>query len=252
MRRITPKFGRLSNVAAVASLDVHPPEDIATMVRKIIKEELHHFTSGSHGQAHLGCGRRVADPVGYQCALQESFENNPTRWERQDYTNDYCDDRLCAATSRPTSGHSYYTDEMPRPDIRQPSHYSPETYRQPFHFETSRRPPGSRFRQQSRATYDSDGYREPPTCFNCGLRGHISRFCQRRQQQFPRFRPRAATEWRNNNMAYASAHSLQPPSQPMAPRNHSPVSDRSLTPPPGRQARSPSPRRRLSPPPLGN
>ncbi|XP_077522936.1 uncharacterized protein LOC144133634 [Amblyomma americanum] len=39
-RRIAPKFGRLSNVTTVASVDVPYPEDIASIVRRIVREEL--------------------------------------------------------------------------------------------------------------------------------------------------------------------------------------------------------------------
>ncbi|KAH8025595.1 hypothetical protein HPB51_010352 [Rhipicephalus microplus] len=40
MRRITPKFGRLSNVSTVASVETVPPIDLALTIRQIVREKL--------------------------------------------------------------------------------------------------------------------------------------------------------------------------------------------------------------------
>ncbi|KAH8032175.1 hypothetical protein HPB51_023325 [Rhipicephalus microplus] len=40
MRRISPKFGRLSNVPTVASVETVPPNDLALTIRQIVREEL--------------------------------------------------------------------------------------------------------------------------------------------------------------------------------------------------------------------
>lgn len=235
-RRITPKFGRLANVPTVASVDTSSPEDVATIVRKIIREELGQqlqFQKVSPDpRRHLYV---EPDSVHYQCAVQQ--EPPPERagsWAAgQNYRarcNDYHDHPVTAATFQPLARqHQFEYDDMPR------------------------QPRPSYYRSESPAT-SSGAYRgspQGPTCYNCGIRGHIARFCPRRQPRGPRLPPRFETAWRST-VRYPPAAPFRESTQSTMMRHGSPASDRSLTPPPTRPARSPSPRRRSSPPPLGN
>ncbi|KAH9378739.1 hypothetical protein HPB48_014694 [Haemaphysalis longicornis] len=80
MRRIAPKFGRLANVTTVENLNsnLNPSEDIASLVRRFIREERaqHSVCRGSpchHCPAPI---RHVYHP----CAFQESPEEPPMPW----------------------------------------------------------------------------------------------------------------------------------------------------------------------------
>ncbi|KAH9382487.1 hypothetical protein HPB48_010927 [Haemaphysalis longicornis] len=91
MRRITPKFGRLANVTTVASVDVgsSPSEDIASVVRRIIREEL----------AQQGLCR---DKSFHQCALLTQYFVNAQCKPVQSHSQDEGPSQSPPAASNPT------------------------------------------------------------------------------------------------------------------------------------------------------
>lgn len=228
-QRILPKFGRLANVTTVASVDVGPSDDIALMIRRIVREELgQHFPHVSSDQEYHKCG--TPSPVYQQCALQQaSCVDPPAPWIRQTYMDQRAEYRATPAsdaTFRPQPRQFVPRNEVP---LRRAA--------AGYYVEPPRREPAGSYRPQGPST-GATTYNEPRVCYNCGLRGHISRFCQRRRQQYSRPPSRS------------DPASFERSTQSSAMRSTSPASDRSFTPPPMRQARSPSPRRGFSPPPL--
>lgn len=224
MRRITPKFGRLANVTTVASVDVgsSPSEDIASVVRRIIREEL--AQQGlCRDQSFHQCA--LPDPVFRQCTVQAVQSHSEVPWvragnrnERTAYNEDHT--RRTAFSPPPREYENYFEE---------PIRYAPVGY--------------SRTR---RSLGQPVAFREQRTCFNCGIRGHISRFCRRPPQHYEPPPRRPYTDNQTNAPFQRSF-------QPTAMRNNSPCSDRSFTPPPTtRRPRSPTPRRRMSSPPEGN
>ncbi|KAH8019440.1 hypothetical protein HPB51_019462 [Rhipicephalus microplus] len=149
-RRITPKFGRLANVTAVASVDVPPTSscDLASTIRQIVREEL---------------GRRDAI--------------NPPRASAINTSPPY--DAMCAAVDA-----TLY--DVPQTRAPKPPTYNLH-HRRGFH-NTSRQPPtmasswdDHRYMAPRGRFYD---VREAPVCYNCGLSGHVALFCgQRRRPQ---------------------------------------------------------------------
>lgn len=231
LRRICPKFGRLPNVPTVASVDTGPSEDIASLVRRIIREEL-----GYQVQAYTAGPPAYSGPpancVFHQCAVHEPCLQVPAPRPQLRYTEP------CG---------TFPQDGVNVQSFRAPSRrlgYENESRRVVAGYPRQQVEP-ARYRQQG----DQDRYREPPVCYFCGVSGHIARFCRRRQQQAPRlFAPSSPS--RRDGAIHQDPLFHYP--APLTNRNASPaVSDRSIT-PPLRQGRSPSPRRRSVPPPLGN
>lgn len=239
IRRISPKFGRLPNVPTVASVDTTYSEDIASMVRRIIREELQHTGGFSRDPEYRSSP--TSTPVYHQCSVQPPpLFCQPPRRTPHDYPvhcNNAGEDQVTVAAFTPGPPPVGYNREPRRTSPRFTP--TPQYYAQP------------------------DVYREPPVCYNCGVSGHIARFCRQRPQLPPRFAnrafmgPRDNVRYQRDNVRYRPDRyrpdiSPHRGPQPSVDRNNSPVSDRSITPPPTRQGRSPSPRRRFPSPPLGN
>lgn len=235
MRRIAPKFGRLANVTTVASVEVSPSVDFASTIRQIVREEL---------LRHSDATRPWMPP-------QESYplhDAHPNCYSATTHVEplppsvnvaDFVDNRQGVVYTRQSSDRYYQSQGH----LRRPQHaYYQDEYR--------RASPPSRqslFRQ-------SDSRREPPICYRCGVAGHISRFCRRRR---PGSSADATFTLPRRNDQNLDTHCSSPfpftgNNQPNGPRNGSPASDRSLTPPPLRQRQSRSPRRRPLSPPPGN
>ncbi|XP_077565130.1 uncharacterized protein LOC144180728 [Haemaphysalis longicornis] len=229
MRRITPKFGRLPNVTTVASVDVNSSVDLASTIRQIVREELlrHSDVARPWTPSHNSDLRHEAPPRHVE-SLRPSVN-----------VADFVDDRRGDMYTSPTRDRYYQSrGRFHRPQDA----YHPDDYRRSS--PSSRQFPSGRF----------DSPREPPVCYRCGVAGHISRFCRRRSpgsSAGPRFTWPRGSNYNPNRWS--------PPFPPTGnnqhlngPRNGSPASDRSLTPPPLRQRQSPSPRRRPLSPPPGN
>ena len=152
-RRIAPKFGRLTNVTTVASVDVSPPADLASTIRQIVREQLrrHDVTYSSHYStpvapcAPLPPSVCVADPT------------EPGRmWPHQDT---FAFGQQYAQRFRPGRGTQRQTATVQAAE-------PPHPVRRPFTEERS---------QQHFFA------RPLPVCYSCGVEGHIARYCHRRQ-----------------------------------------------------------------------
>lgn len=240
-RRITPKFGRLTNVTDVASVD--NGDSLPAIIRRIVREELARATPSASDRSFVdACAlqdtRQPAGHYVHTMPTQQTAELPETR-DRQRYSdqpNPYYRRTEFFRRQSPTqrSNHpgqrtvgSWYENQQVLPDPRR-----------------------NRFVSQ----------RERTVCFRCGIVGHIARYCRRR---FPRYTGDSGLsdtdDWAFDREEYetprprdfASRNRNQRDNQTV--RNLSPASDRSLTPPNARTPRSPSPRRRRSSsPPLGN
>ncbi|XP_077529327.1 uncharacterized protein LOC144141670 [Haemaphysalis longicornis] len=235
-RRITPKFGRLANVTTVASVDVSSSADLSATIRQIVREELlrHGDVTRCWTPSRDGSCLRDASPT--CCHSTTHFGSSRPSVNVAD-VDDY--QRRGVYTMAP-----HY---QPREDFHRDSHRTQHVYYPEEHHRSS-------FPRRQFSPGQQYPRREPPTCYRCGLVGHISRFCRRRRQG-PNDDP-TYTFPRPNNLNPGTR--WYPPlsstrnDQPTGPRNGSPASDRSLTPPPLRQRQSPSPRRRPMSPPPGN
>ncbi|KAH6942924.1 hypothetical protein HPB50_011960 [Hyalomma asiaticum] len=67
-RRVLPKFGRLENVPTVASMDVIACEDISSVVRRVVREELVRLQDADYG---------------HQCAFDKYMPEQPLSWARE-------------------------------------------------------------------------------------------------------------------------------------------------------------------------
>lgn len=216
-RRILPKFGRLDNVPTIASVNLPSQDDISSIIRRVVKEEL----------AQL----QAVDTAGvcHQCAFDQRPHEPPVPRMRQSYFE-----------PRPN-----YTDRFERRSERPLEN---QERRQAASRRFTPQPPSPGFYQPTRSTSPETTRRDTRTCYNCGLPGHIARYCYRRQQRAPRFNVYTPYVPAGESRPFQSSFQRQ-----HAARADSPCSDRSVTPPPARQQRSPSPRRRSgTPPPLGN
>lgn len=230
-RRITSKFGRLANVTTVATVDVCQnslPADLSSTIRQIVREEL---------RRHVSVPMQAGDP---QCDTLSPSINAASFDERSYSTRS---PRLRAPPPQATYVESSYA---PR------SSYSYDSQPPPFVSEWQQ------FPEHPLHTAAFNVPRERPVCYQCGVRGHIARFCPSRRRPRTTFSDRPAMLARRSQQpdyAYwpsdstAQKHGHRPNI-----RSDSPASVRSLTPPTTRQRRSPSPRPRprLSSPPPGN
>ncbi|KAH8029146.1 hypothetical protein HPB51_023686 [Rhipicephalus microplus] len=229
VRRISPKFGRLSNVSTVASVETVPPNDLALTIWQIIREEL------------LRCQQSYHRPSDFQ----EGYVSEPERvrtfvslppWQSSinaTHAYEYQGTRQAGFPRQPPP--NYERSFRPPVYPTSPPYRAPEGwYHYPMPSERSR------YSEQQRAP------RPSPVCYNCGVPGHIARFCDHRPYQ--------RQAWHMSHQPFD--HPLSTSRKPRAPtgsRYPSPASDRSLTPPPARRApRSPSPRRRARTPPPEN
>ncbi|XP_077532506.1 uncharacterized protein LOC144144881 [Haemaphysalis longicornis] len=225
-RRITPKFGRLTNVTTVASVDDNPPPDLADTIRRIVREEL---------------------------ARHQAYQDNIDRGHTRE---DYFIQELQANTLQPSNAgfndRNFVTgrESSRRVLDHESARYGPENFR--------RRPQRPYYPPRFHDAYDeytTGREREPPVCYKCGVAGHISRYCRRRRQgtryEPPRvfYRSEAGDSRYDDHWPTSSFSGGQPPTRHNSPARHdSPASDRSVTPPILRRRRSPSPRRRSPPP----
>lgn len=228
MRRIGPKFGRLDNVTTIASVSVPTHDDLSSVIRQVVKEELQRL--------------KVVDDahVCHQCAFDHRSRVPPSTWAPQSFREPrrtYAD-RTESSNLPPQPTSLGRRQDAPQRFVPRaiPSYNQPESAFLPM---TPMSPVSPATSRDSRI------------CYSCGVPGHIARYCHRRQQRAPRFNSYTPRVPADEPWPYPT--SFQRLQQGRANRSDSPVSDRSLTPPPTRQRRSPSPRRRsLSPPPLGN
>lgn len=235
MRRIAPKFGRLSNVPTVASVDASPLSDLSSTIRQIVREEL--LRCHEMGR----CGRDdsrgtepglppVSSPPSINAANMDSYRAvlRPESVNRRRYTNEeqrqntYPTQRF--QTTYSTTTGCRYDNDLDRYPMPADGNEGFELHRT---------------------------FRPPRVCYSCGVPGHISRFCDRRRQ----FREAPSpVSYQSNDRPFSSSWPTRQTSSRRLRqgnfRNSSPASDRSLTPPPASRApRSPSPRRRLPSPP---
>lgn len=236
-KRITPKFGRLANVTTVASVDVGPipPCDLASTIRQIVREEL------DRREAVAATRPRVSDaylPYDATCASVHATGHDDAPRSR--------------APERPTY-------DLHRRDGPQHAFNQPRTMASSWDDHHEYTEPSGRFRD----------LREAPVCFQCGVRGHVARFCPERRRGQPRFYENPPASPRRNNRPGSArwtrdtyfGNSFQQNSRGdtfmgnnyrQNTRSDSPASVRSLTPPTARRRRSPSPGRRVTSPPPGN
>ncbi|KAH8039545.1 hypothetical protein HPB51_007447 [Rhipicephalus microplus] len=231
-RRILPKLGRLDNVSTVASMNVATCEDIPFLVRQVVREELVRLQAGDvhHQSSFAACH----EPPPYW--MRERHVENRPRTETQILPRGFRFPRRVAATI----GCHHLDVPLRTSDRRQPGLYQKITMR---HHKTFLRstthlrvllPPllllirpaaPPRF-----STYLARMYETPVP------------------PRFSTHPPRMHETW-----TFHPAYHHPRKQWPNEFRSESPVSERSLTPPPTRSRRSPSPRRQSpSPHQLGN
>lgn len=237
MRRITTKFGRLSNVATVATIDVSSSSDLASTIRQIVREELLRREELTSSPPRFASACSAQDP---------SMPGPVPAWQSVNAT----DVRYHTEVPRPMAPPSLRSDYQPRPRF-------PRRYRRPATgYDTE--PEGVAYSPYPDMPdyLDETRVQRPPSpvCYNCGVPGHIARFCERRQSS--RYERSSAGTRRNDGHTGSRwpAHTTSRDNFAQRSfRNTSPASDRSLTPPSGpRPRRSPSPRRRVPSPPPEN
>ncbi|KAH7931833.1 hypothetical protein HPB51_029681 [Rhipicephalus microplus] len=165
-RRITTKFGRLANVTTVATVDVcqdSVPTDLSSTIRLIVREEL---------RRHLYAPLNAREPP---CDTP-STSINATSFEERSYSN------RGPQLRAPPPASSYV-----EPPYAPHSRYGYNSHPPPFasQWEQSAAYP------QHPATFPMP--RERPVCYQCGVRGHIARFCPMRRNPRSTFPQRSAT-----------------------------------------------------------
>ncbi|KAH8028658.1 hypothetical protein HPB51_018061 [Rhipicephalus microplus] len=144
MRRIAPKFGRLPNVTRVASVDNYAPSDLASTIRKIVREELSRRTRATPCEATpLPVPDQHQQPVSIAAAGIEEHDyvsRTPLRLQRSHYQD-----------TRHQRRFSY--PRQLAADYQNPNEYAPVLPRPRDAFQNA--------------------YRQPPVCYSCGAPGHI-------------------------------------------------------------------------------
>ncbi|KAH8009817.1 hypothetical protein HPB51_020165 [Rhipicephalus microplus] len=224
-RRIAPKFGRLANVTTVASVDVSPPTDLAATIRAIVREELQR----QGGRVDETIPHSPTNPPYYTAAPSALLPPSVCVADISEIGN-----------PRPRLD-SFAADQRYGQRLR----HGPATQRWAAPAQQARHRPFTAERSQH---WFSE--RPLPVCYNCGFEGRIAKYCNYRQppryDRSPRFNRSGLT--RAPTFPGSASYEIPGPL-----RNHSPASDRSVTPPPAPRAnRSPSPRRRHSSPPTEN
>ncbi|KAH8021049.1 hypothetical protein HPB51_012198 [Rhipicephalus microplus] len=209
----------------VTSVDMSPPTDLPATIRAIVREELQRQD-----------GR-----------IDETIPHPPTN-----------PPYYMAAPSAPLPPSVCMVDisETGNPQPRRDSFAADQRYGQRLrHGPATQRwaAPAQQARHRPFTAERSEhwfGERPLPVCYNCGIEGHIVRYCNYRQppryNRSPRFNRSGVTR----APTFPGSASYEIPGRL---RNESPASDRIVTPPPApRVNQSPSPRHRHSSPPTEN
>ncbi|GBM68585.1 hypothetical protein AVEN_15269-1 [Araneus ventricosus] len=168
-RRITKlRFARLPNVVPMASVETN--DDLVTLVRRIVREEVHRLSESAIQPPSL-------EPPSFDEMIREEVQN-----------------ALCPVISS-SAGGSERT-----PTQRRPSTYSAAVRR-------PRRPtePSSIPRQTD--IWRTDDNR--PVCFHCGRPGHVIRYCRDRRAIFDAHRNRQATNRQPQSQNFMDEFSRQ-------------------------------------------
>lgn len=164
--------------------------------------------------AHL----KVADntDVCHHSAFDERSHVPPATWTRQGYREP------CRAYADRADSSNW----RPQPTSLERRHDAPQRF-------VPRAPPSY---NQPASSFSPVTPTSPVTsrnsriCYSCGVPGHIARYCHRRQQRAPRFN--AYTPRVPADEPWQFPSSFQRLQQGRTNRSDSPVSERSLTPPP--------------------
>ncbi|KAH8024656.1 hypothetical protein HPB51_000268 [Rhipicephalus microplus] len=163
-RRIAPKFGRLANVTTVASVDASPLADLAATIRAIVRKELQRQDTLADDTIHHPptCSSYYPAPFAplppSVCATDFSEAGNS--WPRRDsFAPDQRYDRRLRTGPAAQRRAVPVQQAAPLRSGRLP--YTAERSQQWF------------------------GEGPLPVCYNCGVEGHIARYCNYRQPTSP-------------------------------------------------------------------
>ncbi|KAH7958008.1 hypothetical protein HPB51_028007 [Rhipicephalus microplus] len=220
-RHIAPKFGWLAYVTTIASVDVSPPADLAANIRAILREELQ--------RQDILVDDTIHHPLTCASYYPVPFDPLPPS--------------VCVTDVNET-GSSWPGLDSSAPDQRYDQRLRPRPAPQRRAVLVQKAAPLRSGRQSYTAERSQQwfGERSPPVCYNCGVEGHISWYCNNGQP------PRYDRSLRSPLSGFARAPTFRRSAsreirRPL--RNHFPVSGRSLVPPPApRSNRWSSPWRR--------